>query len=1314
MNKPNFITKNLNIGRNCSKMLRSGLFAFLTLISFSQMATSQCDFTMACNDGINMSLDINCQLTLTADLILEDMHGVDADYEVLAFDSQGNPVDADPGTSGTQLDGTWINQVLITKVRHIACDLTCWGNILLQDKLEPTFPGCTGAPVDRDCDDNLAPTTEGGTVPRPIAVDACGGVLTYTYSDEETALACVDPFVKSITRTWVVTDASGNTASCDQIIRVIKGSLAAVTFPPNYDDVDEPSLECGSLTTIFLPSGAVSPETSGYPTGLSCDNIQWFYEDLIFDLCGSGIKTLRQWTVLDWCTGSQLNHNQIIKIIDNKPPVVSCVDDNLVGYTNPGECVGDFLAPAPFSIFDCSETDYIVGYKLRDESGNPFLNPIYTGITGNSTIGFTIPDLPQDTTWLVYTITDECGYSSQCFTEVFIQDNEAPTPACEGFTIVSLEPSGWGEVYAETFDDHSWDNCGVDSFAVRRVTSNCGNPSDLVFGDKITFCCEDVGAGYIDVVLRVFDAAGNYNDCYVNVDVQDKFDPTITCPGNVTISCTQDADNLSITGSPTSSDNCSSTTVTYTDSGSFNDCGVGTIYRTWTATDDQGRTATCIQTINVTNNDVLSYGDVSWPGDRTVSGCDLSGTSPEELNSIPVINNNGCIVDATSYDDEVFYNSGTACVTILRHWKVADWCTFDPSNPVFLEYTQEIDVINNQNPTFTSDCSNMQFDADDGTCEAYVDLLAFATDDCTSTADLIYSFDIDDLSTSAPVDFTGTGNHATGTFSSGTYKITFYAQDECGNIGICMYNFFVSDGKAPTPICRASVTWVLDADGNAEIWASDFNIKSEDTCTPEDQLIFSFNEAGNQQVLFFDCSDIPNGIAEEIMLNMYVIDSDGNSDFCTVTLVLQDNNSNACADQAGAMASISGRVVSHELEGLENIGVELMDLGSSTGTMNMTDSEGDYGFNGVPFYNDYEVGPYKNDDPLNGVSTLDLVLIQKHILNLIQLDDSYKLIAADINNSQSISSIDLIELRKLILGVYVNYPDNTSWRFVRRDHEFELWDEPWGFPENFEYDDLVLSDEDVDFVAVKIGDVNYTATNNLLNNQAENRSSEEVSLSIDEQTFVANEKVLMDVKAADLINTIGMQFTMSFDESQMTPTNIIAGALNVNAQNFGFDDAGNGLISFSWNAVEELEILKEETLFTIEWTSAQKGDFTDLQINDAIATAESYDAELTTYNVVLRDGTTEVLESQDFVLLQNTPNPFVKSTDIQFQLPENMNASISVFDLSGKLLTRVSGEFKTGLNTVSFDNTQINQSGVLYYKLEAGSFTATRKMIVLK
>ncbi|MEZ5048796.1 MAG: hypothetical protein R2766_03995 [Saprospiraceae bacterium] len=88
------------------------------------------------------------------------------------------------------------------------------------------------------------------------------------------------------------------------------------------------------------------------------------------------------------------------------------------------------------------------------------------------------------------------------------------------------------------------------------------------------------------------------NTCMVTVNVQDKLDPVITCPADITLDCGEDYLDLSITGTATGYDNCGAPTITHTDVVNISQCGTGTVTRTWKATDAGGRYKTCIKKLH--------------------------------------------------------------------------------------------------------------------------------------------------------------------------------------------------------------------------------------------------------------------------------------------------------------------------------------------------------------------------------------------------------------------------------------------------------------------------------------------------------------------------------------------------------------------------------------------------------------------------------------------------------------------------------------------------------------------------------------------
>jgi hypothetical protein len=87
---------------------------------------------------------------------------------------------------------------------------------------------------------------------------------------------------------------------------------------------------------------------------------------------------------------------------------------------------------------------------------------------------------------------------------------------------------------------------------------------------------------------------------------------------------------------------------------------------------------------------------------------------------------------------------------------------------------------------------------------------------------------------------------------------------------------------------------------------------------------------------------------------------------------------------------------------------------------------------------------------------------------------------------------------------------------------------------------------------------------------------------------------------------------------------------------------------------------------------------------------------------------------QTYSLAQNYPNPFNPSTEIQFSIMRLGYVTLKVFDLSGKeVASLVSQELPSGTYTVPFSAKHLS-SGMYFYRLEAGIYSATKKMLVVK
>lgn len=202
-----------------------------------------------------------------------------------------------------------------------------------------------------------------------------------------------------------------------------------------------------------------------------------------------------------------------------------------------------------------------------------------------------------------------------------------------------------------------------------------------------------------------------------------------------------------------------------------------------------------------------------------------------------------------------------------------------------------------------------------------------------------------------------------------------------------------------------------------------------------------------------------------------------------------------------------------------------------------------------------------DNDPLNGVSTFDLVLINKHILGLELFNSPYIIIAADANKSKAVTTFDIVEFRKLILGIYSELPNNTSWRFVDADYSFPDPANP--FEEIFPEIKTVSTPfpAKADFVAIKVGDVNGNASADAAPNPV-------VSLALSTTNAVqAGQVVTIPVTYTGAESLEAFQLGLRFDPEKLSLIGPSQGDLpNYNTGNFGLTKAAQGEIRSLWFA----------------------------------------------------------------------------------------------------------------------------------------------------
>jgi hypothetical protein len=409
---------------------------------------------------------------------------------------------------------------------------------------------------------------------------------------------------------------------------------------------------------------------------------------------------------------------------------------------------------------------------------------------------------------------------------------------------------------------------------------------------------------------------------------------------------------------------------------------------------------------------------------------------------------------------------------------------------------------------------------------------------------------------------------------------------------------------------------------------------------------------------------------------------------------------------------IAGAISRESTETVEDVQVILQPEDNSEETYYVTQLDGHYEFHNINADNQYEVSAARSGDYLNGVSTLDLVLIQKHILGLTSFDSPYKIIAADANNSETVSASDLVVLRKLILGLIEKLPQSESWRFVDASQSFEDIENPWPFTEVISINQLVDSNMNNDFVAVKIGDVNLDATPSSGFASTQIRSNSKLSFEISNELVNTSKEIRIPVRSSNFETMYGFQMTLNYDATIINSIRLEGAKLNLSNDHVA---THNEMLTVSWNDSKAVSFTEEDVLFFIVMNvNAPALPNEILDISSDLTAAEAYTANYESIGVDLSFRASPLETVFNFELLQNRPNPFSNETIVEFVLPKAGKASVTVFDIAGKLLKEYSGEFVKGRNEILISASDLNQThGVLYYQLEADGLRSTKKMILM-
>jgi len=516
------------------------------------------------------------------------------------------------------------------------------------------------------------------------------------------------------------------------------------------------------------------------------------------------------------------------------------------------------------------------------------------------------------------------------------------------------------------------------------------------------------------------------------------------------------------------------------------------------------------------------------------------------------------------------------------------------------------------------------------------------------------------------------------------------------------------------PSCLTDLTFILDDTAKeVTVWANDLLQETADIGALElrlwhPSLVATRPEGGGAaktilelpSSINFDCGDI--GIQ---LIEVYTIDTAGNWAFCLSNIdILDTNKPCSTTEEASITERIAGHIVTTTNTPIENVTLKLISDDAGKGLIH-TDTAGYFEMK-MPEDKDFIVKLEREGNILNGVSTFDIVLIAKHIINAAPFTAPFQYIAADVNRSGTVTAFDMVELRRAILGIQTErFPNNTSWRFITKEDYYAASNPlEQDFTESILLTDLDNPIGNLSFFAVKIGDVNDSADiNGLLS--AESRTVEEaLKITTTDKVVRRGETFSLVLTTKYLKELQSLQFSLFCKDLKILA--IEEGILK--AHHFAVLDRNS--VGVSWDAITAIPVQeKEEILFKLQIEALQNG-----QLSQLLTFSEEISPEVVNQKEELLDLKLNFLEHSPFELFQNEPNPFDKETSIGFTLPESGLVTVEIFSLNGQLLKQIQRNFNQGYNEVIIDKQTLTQNGTLLYQVSTEQGILTKKMIALK
>ncbi|HMQ85902.1 MAG TPA: T9SS type A sorting domain-containing protein [Saprospiraceae bacterium] len=349
------------------------------------------------------------------------------------------------------------------------------------------------------------------------------------------------------------------------------------------------------------------------------------------------------------------------------------------------------------------------------------------------------------------------------------------------------------------------------------------------------------------------------------------------------------------------------------------------------------------------------------------------------------------------------------------------------------------------------------------------------------------------------------------------------------------------------------------------------------------------------------------------------------------------------------------------------------------------------------------------------VSTADIIVISRHILGVAPFSEAWQYVAADVDGSETITTLDQIAIRKFILSISTEYPGAPFWRFKSCYYDLGTGNPFANIDDTYSNFSFVQAGEEPCFQAIKMGNVTNDSC-------AESNPHGELVINLVNGTVELNHYNLL-FKPQGFTNIAGFQFALRYEHSKLDYASLHAEDLPWVDNDIRYEvPTEPNLLKFVWfdesggsrtlNSNQEIMRLRFQKLLSLP------NYLNGFSLDESELPARAWLADGTPLQIVLQTGGGHAPgsikpaipgEGSDWAI-EAEPNPFEELLRLRINTTYTGAATLTIYDASGREMHRQ--DLDEGDNIQQLEIPTANwPAGAYYYRLQAASREWSAKLL---